>query len=155
MVFTVVGLAALFLFIHDLQTCRLASIAEVHSKDVDFLSTYFVSPTCSRILLQSRLRSSHCTMSFSQTANALGHETWSICDASQVDHMIEKGIKLSKLKKEIKNAMNKGSSSFFTAFGGLNVNCDFEVLNAENQPIKGLCAASFEASRKISHAYAT
>jgi len=42
-VFTVVGLAALFLFIHDLQTCRLASIAEVHSKDVDFLSTHFVA----------------------------------------------------------------------------------------------------------------
>lgn len=69
--------------------------------------------------------------------------------------MIEKGIKLSKLKREIKDAMDKGSSSFFTAFGGLNVNCDFEVLNAENQPIKGLYAASFEASRKISHAYAT
>ena len=42
-VFTVVGLAALFLFIHDLQPCRLASIAEVHSKDVDFLSTHFVA----------------------------------------------------------------------------------------------------------------
>ena len=30
-------------FIHDLQTCRLASIAEVHSKDVDCLSTHFVA----------------------------------------------------------------------------------------------------------------
>lgn len=69
--------------------------------------------------------------------------------------MIGKGAKLTKLLKEIKAAMDKGSSSFFTAFGGLNVNCDFEVLNAENQPIKGLYAASFEASRKISHAYAT
>ena len=30
-------------FIHDLQTCRLESIAEVHSKDVDCLSTHFVA----------------------------------------------------------------------------------------------------------------
>ena len=60
--------------------------------------------------------------------------------------MIEKDIKLSKLKKEIKDAMDEGSSSFFTAFGGLNVNRDFEVLNAENQPIKGLYAAGLEVS---------
>lgn len=94
-------------------------------------------------------------MSFSQAANALGHKTWSICDASQVDHMIEKSIKLSKLKKEIKDAMDEGSSSFFTAFGGLNVNCDFEVLNAENQPIKGLYAAGLEVSCMIGHTYTT
>jgi len=44
----------------------------------------------------------HCTISFSQTVNTLGHETWSIFDESQVDHVIENGAQLTKLKKKIK-----------------------------------------------------
>lgn len=47
------------------------------------------------------------------------------------------------------------TSAFFTAFGGLNVNRDFEVLNTKNQPIKGLYATGLEVSRMIGHTYTT
>lgn len=52
--------------------------------------------------MHNSLRSGHCTISFSQTVNTLGHETWSIFDESQVDHVIENGAQLTKLKKKIK-----------------------------------------------------
>ena len=58
--FSLLSAWQLFLFIHDLQTCRLASIAEEHSKDVDYLSTHFVCCTCSWICLHSSLRTGHC-----------------------------------------------------------------------------------------------
>lgn len=69
--------------------------------------------------------------------------------------MIGKGAKLTKLLKEIKATVDEGSNSFFAVFGGLNVNCGFEVINTKNQPIKGLYAAGLEVSRMIGHTYAT
>ena len=84
----------------------------------------------------SRFVNEDVAMSFSQAANAvytqLGHTAWSITawsifDESQVDYMIEKGVdsgvgvlvpvgaKLTKLKEEIKTALDEGSDSFFAA----------------------------------------
>lgn len=44
---------------------------------------------------------------------------------------------------------------FFSAFGGLVVNRDFQVLNTENKPIKGLYATGLEVSKMVGHTYTT
>lgn len=45
--------------------------------------------------------------------------------------------------------------NYFTAIGGLNVNRQFQVLDTENKPIKGLYAAGVEVSRMVGHTYTT
>ncbi len=46
-------------------------------------------------------------------------------------------------------------SYFFSAFGGLVVNRDFQVLNKDNKPIKGLYATGLEVSKMVGHTYTT
>lgn len=46
-------------------------------------------------------------------------------------------------------------ANFFTAFGGLNTNRQFQVLDANNKPIKGLYAAGVEISNMVGHTYTT
>lgn len=46
-------------------------------------------------------------------------------------------------------------ANFFTAFGGLNTNRQFQVLDENNKPIKGLYAAGVEISNMVGHTYTT
>lgn len=46
-------------------------------------------------------------------------------------------------------------SYFFSAFGGLNTNRRFEVLDEHNKPIKGLYATGLDVSNMIGHTYTT
>lgn len=46
-------------------------------------------------------------------------------------------------------------ANFFSAYGGLNINRAFEVLDTENRPIKGLYAAGLEVSGMVGHTYTT
>ena len=46
-------------------------------------------------------------------------------------------------------------SYFFSAIGGLCVNRDFQVLDTNNQPIKGLYATGLEVSKVVGHTYTT
>ena len=46
-------------------------------------------------------------------------------------------------------------SYFFSAFGGLVVNRDFQVLDKSNKPIKGLYATGLEVSKVVGHTYTT
>ena len=46
-------------------------------------------------------------------------------------------------------------SYFFSAFGGLVVNRDFQVLDTNNKPIKGLYATGLEVSKAVGHTYTT
>lgn len=44
---------------------------------------------------------------------------------------------------------------FFSAFGGLVVNRDFQVLDKNNKPMKGLYATGLEVSKMVGHTYTT
>ena len=46
-------------------------------------------------------------------------------------------------------------SYFFSAFGGLVVNRDFQVLDTNNKPIKGLYATGLDISKAVGHTYTT
>ncbi len=46
-------------------------------------------------------------------------------------------------------------SNFFAAYGGLNVNRQFQVLDTQNRPIPGLYAAGLEVSGMVGHTYST
>ncbi len=46
-------------------------------------------------------------------------------------------------------------ANFFSAFGGLNTNRRFQVLDKANKPIKGLYAAGLEVSKMAGHTYTT
>ena len=46
-------------------------------------------------------------------------------------------------------------ANFFTAYGGLNTNRDFQVLDTHNKPIKGLYAAGMDVSNMVGHTYTT
>ncbi len=46
-------------------------------------------------------------------------------------------------------------SNFFAAYGGLNVNRRFQVLDTQNHPIPGLYAAGLEVSGMVGHTYST